>query len=122
MNQREDPFALDNLRVDPALAAKVGRRSKGWQRKYVQVPWPWVERLQGKGGAVYHLALLLLYEDWKQGGRPIVLSNKFSTPEGVGRRTKWYALLQLERLGLVEVERRTRKSPRIIVHNGKDQT
>jgi DNA-binding transcriptional regulator YhcF (GntR family) len=42
-----------------------------------------------------------------------VLTNALAMAEGVSRRTKWNALIELERLGLVRVERRSRKSPRL---------
>ena len=70
----------------------------------------------------YRLALLLLYEDWRTGGRSIVLPNVGLEQEGLTRRSKWRALLELEQLGLVEVERRPRKSPRITLRRLSQET
>jgi hypothetical protein len=113
-----DPFELDTLRVDPArgrFQRKPGRPKK-WRRHYIQFPWAWAERLQAaKRISTYRLALLLVYEHWRTGGRPIVLSNALVMAEGVSRRTKWNALVELERLGLVRVQRRPRKSPRLLL-------
>jgi hypothetical protein len=83
----------------------------------VLVPWKWVERLRDakRPGSTYALALLLLYEHWRHGGRPIVLSNILAADVGLSQRSKWNAILELERLGLIQVDRRPRKSPRVIV-------
>jgi hypothetical protein len=113
-----DPFDLDTVRVnsaDPRFQRKPGK-PKNWRRQYIQFPWAWVERLQAaKRVSTYRLALLLVYEHWRTGGRPIVLSNLASRQEGLSRWSKWNALAELEELGLVRVERRPSKSPRVVV-------
>lgn len=118
-------FDLARLRVDLAdpRFRRVGKPKK-WRREYVQFPWTWIEGLQAaKRVSTYRLALLLVYEHWRMGGRPIVLSNALVIAEGVSRRTKWNALVELEGLGLVRVERRSRKSPRLILcHLPRDKT
>jgi hypothetical protein len=53
--------------------------------------------------------------DWKDGGEPFRLSNGAVAMEGVPRQRKWDALGELEQLGLITVERRKRKTPRITV-------
>jgi len=121
-----DPFDLGALRVDqadPRFQRKPGKRKK-WRRQYVQFPWAWVERLQAaKRISTYRLALLLVYESWRSGGKPIVLSNVLSTAEGLSRRSKWRALAELEALGLVEIERQQRRSPRLVLRKlDRDQS
>jgi len=112
------PFDLDSLPVGPA-GPRVQRkpsRAKKWRRQYVQFPWAWIERLQtAKRVSTYRLAFLLVYEHWRTGGRPIELSNIASKLEGLSRWSKWRALADLQELGLVRVERRRRKSPRVVV-------
>jgi hypothetical protein len=112
-----DPFELATLRVSPTqLQQAKAARPKKWRRHYVQFPWAWAERLQAaKRISTYRLALLLLYEHWRTGGQSIELSNSASKQEGLTRWSKWNALAELEELGLVEVERRPKKSPRIVV-------
>ena len=116
-----DPFDLERLRVNPADLQHKAKRKK-WRRQYVQFPWVWIERLQAaKRISTYRLALMLVYEGWRTGGRPVVLTNTLALAEGVSRRTKWNALIELEGLGLVRVERRTRKSPRLhLLHLTRD--
>jgi hypothetical protein len=121
-----DPFDLGALRVDPAdprFQRKPGKGKK-WRRRYVQFPWAWVERLQAaKRISTYRLALLLVYESWRSGGKPIVLSNVLSTAEGLSRRSKWRALAELKALGLVEIERQRRRSPRVVLRKlDRDQS
>jgi hypothetical protein len=115
---RKDPFDIAALRIDPADSRMADRgakaRKKGWQRKFIRVPWVRVERLKATKRAVtYRLALFLIYEHWRGGGRPIRLSNVMLAGDGVDRRSKWRALRELESFGLVRVERRARKSPLI---------
>jgi hypothetical protein len=114
---------LTALQVDPA-DTRPHHRSKGWQRKFIMVPWLWVERLQSaKRTSTYRLALVLIYESWRAGGRPVALSNVFARTGGVSPRSKWNALAELEGLGLVQVERRRGRAPRVAVRGtGRGQT
>jgi len=84
------------------------------RRHFVQVPGTWIERLaRAHFIATYRVALHVLYRHWKGGGAPFALSNGAMLMEGVARGTKWRALYELEQLGLIAIERRKRKSPRI---------
>jgi hypothetical protein len=118
----DDPYAdLKRHRLTPEMARLAGmppRRTgvPGTQRHFVRVPVLWVERLaEARHLATYRLALYLLYRSWKTGSRSITLSNGVLAAEGITRWTKWRALRELERLGLVGVERRQRKAPRVTV-------
>lgn len=107
-----DPLALKTLRVDPEGVRQPARRKK-WRRQFVRVPWAWAERLQAARRVnTYRLALLLLYEYWRTGGRPIALTNAGLVEEGVSPRSKTRALAELERIGLIEVKRRRGRAPR----------
>jgi hypothetical protein len=95
------------------------KRKRTRQGQFVLVPMVWVERLAATrsiGSGPYRLALHLLFQHWKSGGRPVKLSNVALTELGVGcRKMKGRALSELEKLGLVEVERRPKKSPIVTV-------
>jgi hypothetical protein len=113
---QKDSFDVGALRIDPAdstfVSKAAGSRKAKWQRKFVRVPWGWVDRLKTTNrGSTYRLALLLIYEYWRTGGRPIQLSNAMLAGDGVTRKSKWRALRELEQLELVKIERRPRKSP-----------
>ena len=118
-----DPFNLAALRVDPP-DSRLRRKPNRWRRQYVRLPWSWVERLQGaRRVSTYRVALLAAYEHWRSGGRPLVLSNVLSEAEGLSRRSKWNAVAELERLGLVRVERRAGRSPRLtLLHMDREPT
>ena len=121
-NQKKS-FDVNALRIDPADSAFVskaaGSRKAKWQRKFVRVPWAWVDRLKSTNrGSTYRLALLLIYEDWRTGGRPIRLSNAMLAGDGITRKSKWRALEELEQLELVRIERRPRKSPVVTLIRG----
>jgi hypothetical protein len=112
-------FDLSQFRSAPADSRlRKANKPKKWRRQYVRFPWAWVERLQAaKRVSSYRLALLLVYEHWRTGGRAIVLSNVLSKAEGLSRRSKWNALAELEAVGLVRVERRPRRSPRLVLQH-----
>ena len=120
MTRKTDPLHLDNLRLPPEMVrerwAVVPKKIQKQRQHFVKVPWPWVERLRAaKNTATYRVALYLLYQHWKGGGAPVTLSNTAIASEGVTRWGKWEALRELDQLGLVTVEKRKRRSPRITV-------
>jgi predicted transcriptional regulator len=92
------------------VPAKIQKR----RRQFVQVPWVWIEQLaKARHIASYRVALYVLYQHWKNAGEPFTLSN--AAVEGVARGTKWRALRELEQIGLITIERRQRKAPRVNV-------
>ena len=114
MAANRNPIDIEALRIDPADPTLVPRgadktRKKNWERKFVRVPWVWLDRLKAtRHAAVYQVALLLIYEHWRTGGRPVRLSNAMLAEIGVTRMQKSRALDELEQLGLIEVKRGTR--------------
>jgi hypothetical protein len=80
---------------------------------FIQVPLLWLEKLDGASGQTYRLALHLAYLSWREKGGTIVLSNASARSVGVSRRTKWRALRELERRGLVHIEQQPNNSPKI---------
>jgi hypothetical protein len=125
MTNQDAAFNLEQLRIDPKQIAKQPAKPakpKKWRRYYVNVPWLWVERLQkAKRVGTYRLALVLVYEHWRTGARPIVLSNVFSNAECVPIRSKSRALAELESLGLIQVQRQKGRSPKVVLqHLGRN--
>jgi hypothetical protein len=55
----------------------------------------------------------LMYRAWKAKGRSFDMPNKWLEAHGVSRKVKGRALRDLEITGLILVERRSRKTPRI---------
>jgi hypothetical protein len=113
---KTDPFDLENLRLPPELQAKAQTvtASKRRRQQFVKFPWSWADRLRTNRGATYRVAIHLLYEHWRLGGRPIQLSNVALSGQGVGSKSKWRALRELESAGLIRIEPRARKSP--VIH------
>ena len=92
--------------------AKTPKR-KEWRRLYTLLPRAWEVRLLGaKRVVTYRLAVELLYLHWLSGGKPIAVTGKVAEAAKLSDRSKWNALAELERLGLIEVDRRPRRSPR----------
>lgn len=114
MTDETNPFAdLGAMRL-PERWAVVPEKIRRRRQQFVKVPWTWIERLTAAHHiATYRVALFVLHRSWKAGGKPFTLSN--GAVDGVSRWQKWRALQELEQLGLITVERRERKSPRIAI-------
>jgi len=116
----DDGFNVDNLRVkdlpplDPA-AAKPRRQN----REFVRLTREQFDRLtKAKRPSTERVFLHLLFLTWRSPDKPVVLANTGLVAKGIDRHAKRRALLELEALGLIRVERRYRKSPIITVLGG----
>jgi hypothetical protein len=98
--------------------AAVPRKIQKRRKHFIMVPVHWYERLQdAHGRTTWQLALFLLYQHWKQTGKPIKLPNGMLKYDGINRASKWRALKDLERLGLISIQRRLKRSPIIQLHS-----
>jgi hypothetical protein len=122
----DDPLDLDRWRLTDEQMRVFGacqqERATGKLRTirkrdkvFIMVPWRWHEKLAGATGQTCRLAQLLLYLHWKDRGAPIRLTNRLLEADGISRQSKWRALRELERRGLIQVECRARKSPMVWV-------
>jgi hypothetical protein len=114
----DDPFDINKLaltdeQVEERLAV-VPRKIQKRRRHFIMMPMAWRERLDGATGHTILVALDLIYLGWKSKGAPVKLANGMLRHDGISRHSKWRALNDLERRGLVTVERRSKRSP--LVH------
>jgi hypothetical protein len=82
------------------------------------VPMWWIEKLGGPPlatGATHQVACHLCHLDWRHHNKPFKLPNGMLKYDGISRYSKWRALTDLERRGLIIVERRPKKSPMVRV-------
>ena len=115
-----DDIGIERLRVDPALMQQVLEEQAhkstrtGWNRICTVLPREWELRLlDAKRVSTYRLAIELLYLHWYGKGKPVTVSSKVAKAAKLSVRSKWNALAELGRLGLVRVDRDPRKSPRV---------
>jgi hypothetical protein len=108
-----DPFNLSNLRLPGPVTETRIETSKELKRReqFAMTPYRWIEKLNGASGTTHQVALRLLLLSWKQGGGPVKLGNKSLEFDAINRYAKRRALANLERRGLVTVERQPRKAP-----------
>jgi hypothetical protein len=126
----QDGIDVEKLRVGPELMQRVleqqacKSKRKDWQRICTVVPREWELRLlEAKRVSTYRLAHEILYLHWYGKGKPVTVSSKVAQAVKISARSKWEALAELERLGLIEVDRRRRKSPRVVLlHTQTKQT
>jgi hypothetical protein len=100
---------LEDLKI-AAVKLETSRQARR-RRQFIKVPVWWLERLGGARGQTAVVALRLLYLTWRDRGAPVKLANSSLSTVGVGRFAKGRALVDLERRGLVRVDRRPKKSP-----------
>ena len=113
MTQREGVWRQGRwIETEPVATGVPARPKRRWQRQFVTVPWIWVKVLKAaKNIATYRMVHYLLYEYWRNGGRPVKLTTVVMADIGVGRHAKFRALRELERLSLVSVEYHRGKAP-----------
>jgi len=104
------------VRATKRANAPNASKRKGWQRNYTQVPREWeLQLLEAKRISTYRLAHELLYLHWYGKGKPVAVTSRVAKAANISASSKWNALKELERLGLIEVDRKLRKAPRAIV-------
>jgi hypothetical protein len=121
------PFDIEKFRLD-AATARLGKgqqvasvrhlpkkERKRRERGHIKVPLAWYHRLAGASGPTCLTAMQIAYLHWKGKGEPIRLANGALAEVGVSRYGKCRALADLERRGMITVERVPRKSPIITV-------
>ena len=118
----QDEIGIERLRIDSALMQRVfeqqARKSKrkGWQRICTVLPREWELRLlKAKRISTYRLAIELLYLHWYGKDKPVTVSSKVAKAAKLSVRSKWNALNELVRLGLIEMDRKPRTSPRAVL-------
>jgi hypothetical protein len=122
-------FKIDDFRVTPEaekVFAEARARLKangkkatlkpGGRQPFVQYPVAAILRLV-EAESIWTVKLygFLLHLGWKNDGRPIKLTNSTLKILKMDRWQKYRALLELERLGLISVERRQRRSPLVAI-------
>ena len=108
------------------VTRRTPRKIEKRRESYVQFPATWAERLHGASGLTWELAWHLLHLNWKKRGKsygkPLKLANGMLGYDGIGRISKWRALRELERRGLISIESRPRRSPIVRLLCFKNET
>jgi hypothetical protein len=112
-------WALKPEQLEPVRLAETGiaatKRAKRRQ-EFTQITRAQIERLAGAASVtsvtVFHFLMLI---DWRYPGKPIRLANEGLEQLGVTRQAKYRALVDLKRLGLIELKNRGRKSPEVTI-------
>lgn len=103
-----------DIRTRTVETPESKHREEKKRQKFIMVPLSWKERLaKTRHRATVFVALQLLHMAWKHPDKPVTLSNGWLTECGVRRSEKQKALVELEAVGLVAVERSERKAPRV---------
>jgi hypothetical protein len=109
----------DKVGWPPELLARVQAAPKPARIKrstelFTKFPQSWEDRLsRARSPSTYRVALHLLRQYWQTDQLQFDLANGGLELKGVDRHAKQTALRELERAGLILVQRRPRKSPTI---------
>jgi hypothetical protein len=79
------------------------------------IPWPWVKTASSLPGKALALGMLLWREAGMDGIGPVTVTNAKAAALGIDRSAKSRAVADLERVGLVRVERRPRRNPLVTI-------
>ncbi len=108
---------LDALKNTPTRA-KLPRPAAGEQYLGGPIPRDWLSRAARLPGKAYHLGTALWYAAVRSKGKnpTVILTSTLSACFGLGTRTtRTRALAALRGAGLVRVEERTGRSPRVTI-------
>jgi CRP-like cAMP-binding protein len=94
--------------------------TKKWRRLGTFIPRAWeLQLLKTTSVSTERLARELLYLHWRneqdlfsKKGEPVIVSNAIAKAAGIAPRSKSRALTELQRLGLVRLDRNPKKAPR----------
>jgi ribosomal protein S19E (S16A) len=96
------------------LEAAAPKKRKKKAEPFARVPLWWMVRAAKAADTPDALVCVyLLYAAWKAKGKPFPLSNKWLKKNGASREIKRRVLRDLEAAGLITVERRHGRSPRV---------
>jgi hypothetical protein len=105
---------MKNRMAELEAAAPIKRKKKA--EPFVKVPLWWATAAaKATRTTKAPVWMRLLHLAWKGQQRTFCLPNGWLAEQGVSRFTKNRALKELEAAGLITIERRRRKSPRVTV-------
>jgi hypothetical protein len=93
-----------------AATRAAGKRKKAEPFAIVPLDWATKAAKAGKSPATI-ICIRLLYLSWKTKSRTVILSNR----DGINRGSKDRVLRNLERAKLIQVDRRSGRSPRVTI-------
>ena len=114
------PFKLENLKLPkttlPSGGGSGGKRSTRL-KKFIKGPIPlaWITKAAGVEGKTLLFALALQYLAGLKRSRTVALSHSTQSLFGVGRHAFYRALLKLEEMGLISVDRHVGRSPVVTI-------
>ena len=108
---------LDRFRSTKPPPPKTGGgkmpRSKEW---FIRITVSQAQRLQVLKPPPYiTIFQVILFESFRHHGHPFLLPADAFVEGGFSRWTQWRAIVQLEKVGLISVDRSNRRQPKIAV-------
>ena len=120
----DSSFSAENLKLKPEQIKRLKptdigvTKPKRRKREFIQITREQSDRLdKAKNFATEIVFRHLMFLNWKSPGRVIRLPNAALELKGVYRQAKTRALIELKKLGLIELKMRPRKSPEIVIRN-----
>ena len=101
-----------------ALDTSSPAKKTGRHNQFVLVPQPWLSKLSAMSIGTRWLAVALLWKSFLHYGRTFACSNALLKEFGLTRWQKDKGLIELERAGMITIERAQYRSPRIKITAG----
>lgn len=122
-----NPLNIENVRLPetqthasaetwPARSLKPPRHTKGQRFLRGPIPWTWIAAAGATPGRGLHVGVALWLESGMGHSATVVLSYVRLAEMGVNRYAARRGLRALEKTGLVSVERRRGRSPRVTIN------
>ena len=110
INQLSLPNSKD---IDEIKSKRPPHHKQGEKFLKGPIPWNWLKKASQQSGKALHVAIAIWFLAGIERNRTVNLPNRVVTALGVSRFAKGRALKELERAGLVTVERTEGCNPRI---------
>jgi hypothetical protein len=108
VTKREGYIVRHGRRI-AVITDDLGIGPKKRRRRFALIPMSWLETIFKRcagSDVTLKVALLLLHEYWRNGKRPVKLTNAALAKIGVGRESKRRALAELRQMGAVKADGR----------------
>jgi hypothetical protein len=113
-DEEDERIYQEGCRMTPSVRLKPSTKSRRGSDPFIKVPLWWaVAAAKATRNPKFLVCIEMLHRAWKCGGSTFLLPNDRLEKNGAGRKAKYRVLRDLEAAGLITVEWRRRKSPRV---------
>jgi hypothetical protein len=112
-----DKYRIPGKNINPGESKKKREPKKKIIGKFIRGPIPlyWMKKALELAPCAIRIGIVLWYISGLRKSETFILSNVMLKDFGLNRHTKYQGLKHLEEAGLIEVERRFKKNPKVTI-------